>query len=146
MIRERGILSLAILEAGRHILTCIPIFLVTNATLSLWEHTLCSHSSQDGQRMVMSEASDVCSHVDTFFVACNKRLEDFFFSFFPGTMVCKLDTFEKNPLLEVDSSDLCVAHLRPDFVDDIYFPSSDNEDYDYADDMYDWGNYIFGYI
>jgi hypothetical protein len=47
---------------------------------------------------------------------------------------------EKNSLLEVDPSDLCVAHLRPDFVDDIYFSSSENEDYDYVNDVCDWGN------
>jgi hypothetical protein len=48
----------------------------------------------------MSEASDVRFHMDTFFVACNKF---FFFFCFPGTMVGKPDTFEKNPLLEVFS-------------------------------------------
>ncbi|XP_069694914.1 F-box/LRR-repeat protein 2-like [Periplaneta americana] len=57
-----------------------------------------------------------------------------------ATSVCESATLEENSLLEVDSSDLCVAHLRPDFVDDIYFPSSENEeDYDYyMDDMCEW--------
>jgi hypothetical protein len=56
---------------------------------------------------------------------------------------------EKNPLLQVDFSDLCVAHLRPDFVDDIYFPSSEDDDDDddyYVDDMRGWGNNVLGYI
>ncbi|PNF21850.1 hypothetical protein B7P43_G05970 [Cryptotermes secundus] len=44
-----------------------------------------------------------------------------------GTMVYMPDTFEKNPILEVDSSNLCVSHLRPDFVDDIYFLSSEDD-------------------
>jgi hypothetical protein len=69
-----------------------------------------------------------------------------FFLFFPATKVCNPDTLEKNPLLEVDFSDFCVARLRPDFVDDIYFPSSENGDNDYVDDLYDWGNDIFYYI
>jgi hypothetical protein len=89
----------------------------------------------------MSEASDVHFHMATFFVACNKM---FFFFFFPGTMVCKPDTIEKNPLFEVDSSDLCVGRLRPDFVDNIYFPSSEN-DYDDRSEHF-VGNLIFGYI
>jgi hypothetical protein len=53
---------------------------------------------------------------------------------------------EENALLEVDFSDLCVAHLRPDFVDDIYFPSSEDEYYDDHDDLCDWGNHIIDCI
>ncbi|KDR08751.1 putative RNA-binding protein EEED8.10 isoform X2 [Zootermopsis nevadensis] len=55
-----------------------------------------------------------------------------------ATSVCGSAPVEKNPLLEVDFSDLCIARLRPDFVDEIYFPSSDNEDFDYMDDLCDW--------
>ena len=53
---------------------------------------------------------------------------------------------EENSLLEVDCSDLCVAHLRPDFVDDIYFPSSEDEYFDDHDDLCDWGNHILDCI
>jgi hypothetical protein len=66
------------------------------------------------------------------------------FFFFPGTLVDILDIFEQNPLLEVDSSNLCVDRLRPDFVDGIYFPSSENEDYEDGTEY--CGNLIFGYI
>lgn len=55
-----------------------------------------------------------------------------------GTSVSDFDIVEENSLLEVDCSDLCVAHLRPDFVDDIYFPSSEDEYYDDVDDLCDW--------
>jgi hypothetical protein len=64
---------------------------------------------------------------------------------FSGTSVSDFDTVEEN-LLEVDWSDLCVAHLRPDFVDDIYFPSSEDEFYDDHDDLCDWGNHIIDCI
>jgi len=53
---------------------------------------------------------------------------------------------EENSLLEVDWSDFCVAHLRPDFVDDIYFPSSEDEYYDDHDELCDWGNHILDCI
>lgn len=53
---------------------------------------------------------------------------------------------EKNPLLKVDFADLCVAHLRPDFVDDVYFAPSENEDYDDMDDICDWGNSVLDYL
>jgi hypothetical protein len=64
--------------------------------------------------------------------------------FFPGTMVYNPDTFENNPLLEVDSSDLSVRHLQPDFVDNIYFPSENGASGSLMNDY--WGNLIFGYI
>jgi hypothetical protein len=63
-----------------------------------------------------------------------------------GTCVSDFDNAEEHPLLEVDCTDLCVAHLRPDFVDDIYFPSSEDEYFDDHDDLCDWGNHILDCI
>jgi hypothetical protein len=81
----------------------------------------------------MSEVSDVRFHVDTFLVACNNNFVLFFFP--PGTVVCSLDTFEKNPLLEVDRSDLSLD-LLPDIVDHVYSSLSEVEDYDDASRKY----------
>jgi hypothetical protein len=55
-----------------------------------------------------------------------------------GTNVSDIDIVEENSLLELDCSDFCVAHLRPDFVDDIYFPSSEDEYFDDHDELCDW--------
>ena len=63
-----------------------------------------------------------------------------------GTCVSDFDNAEEHPLLEVDCTDLCVAHLRPDFVDDIYFPTSEDEYFDDHDDLCDWGNHILDCI
>jgi hypothetical protein len=65
---------------------------------------------------------------------------------FSGTSIAEFGNVEKNSLLEVDCSDFCIAHLRPDFVDDIYFPSSEDEYYDGGDDLWDWGNHILDCI
>jgi hypothetical protein len=46
--------------------------------------------------------------------------------FFPGTGVCKPDSFEQNPLLEVDSSNLCVIPLQLAYLDHIYGEPDDN--------------------
>ena len=63
-----------------------------------------------------------------------------------GTNVSDIDIVEENSLLELDCSDFCVAHLRPDFVDDIYFPSSEDEYFDDHDELCDWGNHILDCI
>jgi hypothetical protein len=81
----------------------------------------------------MSEASDVCFHVNMFFVACNKL----FFYFFPGTMVCKLAIFNEDPLLEVDFS---VNDSQSSSADDSYLSTR------YDDFNYSAGNLISGYI
>jgi hypothetical protein len=52
---------------------------------------------------------------------------------------------EENSLLEVNCSDFCVAHPRPDFVGDIYYPSND----EYCDDdgdLCDWAKLILAGI
>ncbi|GLG95629.1 uncharacterized protein GBIM_02572 [Gryllus bimaculatus] len=55
-----------------------------------------------------------------------------------GTKVENVES--EHPLLQVDLVDLCLAHMRPDFVDDIYFQSSDNDDDDDDDDNEEFFN------
>ncbi|XP_021934896.1 F-box/LRR-repeat protein 2-like isoform X2 [Zootermopsis nevadensis] len=52
------------------------------------------------------------------------------------TSVCRSAAVEKNPLLEVDLSDLCIHRLRPDFNDNYYPPLSDDDDDDDDDERY----------
>nr|CAD7438239.1 unnamed protein product [Timema bartmani] len=67
-----------------------------------------------------------------------------------GTCVTENTAYKDVPLLQVSHLNLCVPHLRPDFVDDIFFPQSDDDFFDDNDDLdefhlLDWDQGAQGY-
>nr|CAD7201612.1 unnamed protein product [Timema douglasi] len=67
-----------------------------------------------------------------------------------GTCVTENSSYKDVPLLQVSHLNLCVPHLRPDFVDDIFFPQSDDDFFDDNDDLdefhlLDWDQGAQGY-
>nr|CAD7588259.1 unnamed protein product [Timema genevievae] len=67
-----------------------------------------------------------------------------------GTCVTENAAYKDVPLLQVSHLNLCVPHLRPDFVDDIFFPQSDDDFFDDNDDLdefhlLDWDQGAQGY-
>ncbi|CAG2054401.1 unnamed protein product, partial [Timema podura] len=108
------------------------------------EDIIATHSVQN-KRLVTVPSARILAQFHTYALTLTTAT-----GHWPRTCVTENAAYKDVPLLQVSHLNLCVPHLRPDFVDDIFFPQSDDDFFDDNDDLdefhlLDWDQGAQGY-